>query len=160
MRLARLLAAMLALAALCPSLVRAQGGGSDDKMAYLKDGTGVEREATTYRLTKQVMPRFAAALHQVAALRKSDPSAFEGGGPSGPPPKIAAIYADAKISSEEWSKFFLAVLAAYMVGEVNANSAAYPILQENIRFVKANAAAMKGINADIGSMMGDFGSKK
>ena len=129
-------------------------------MAYLEDGTGIDRDATTYRLTKQVMPRFAAALHQVAELRKSDPAAFEGGGPDGPPPKVAAIYANAKISAEEWSKFFSAVLASYMVGEVNSNSAAYPILQDNIRFVKANAAAMKGINADMASMVGDFGAKK
>jgi hypothetical protein len=46
------------------------------------------------------------------------------------------------------------------LGEVDPASAACPILQKNIRFVKANAAAMKAVNADIGSMMGDFGSKK
>jgi hypothetical protein len=73
MRLSHLAAALLALAVASPVTVWAQD--HEDKMAHLKDGTGIDRTATTYRLTKPVMPRFAAALHDVAELRKSDPSA-------------------------------------------------------------------------------------
>jgi hypothetical protein len=157
MRPVRVLTALLVLAGVFPVVAQAQE--EDSKMAYLKDGTGIDRDATTYRLTKQVMPRFAAALREVAALRKSDPSAMAGG-PAEVPPRMRAIFTAAKITPEEWSRFFSTALASYMVGEVSDNTAAYPILNENIRFVKANAAAMKGINADMASMMGDFEVKK
>ena len=158
MRLLRLLAAItvLSVAPLAPPA----SAQSTDNMVELKDGTGIDRDGATYRLTKQVVPRFAAALRQMAALRKSDPEIFAGAGKDAIPPKMQAIFGSSKITMEEYGKFFTAVFTAHMIGEVSDNSAAYPILHENIRFVKANAAAMKQINADIASFYQDMEIKK
>ena len=155
MRPLRLLAALALLAAASPALAQ-----SSDNMVYLKDGVGVDRDGATYRLTKAVMPRFAAALHELAALRSTDPATFEAAGPGTLPPRMQAIYTKAEITPEEWSKFFTAVLTARIVGEVSDNSSAFPILHENIRFVKANAAAMKQIDADMAAFMGDLEVRK
>ena len=154
MRLVRLLAALALVAAAAPA--RAQDA---DNMVHFKDGTGVHRDGATYRLTKAVMPRFAAALHELAALRASDPAVFEAAGPGAIPPKMQAIYTRTKITPEEWSKFFTALLTTRIVGEVSDNSAGFPILHENIRFVKANAAALKPIDADMAVFMGEVAAK-
>ena len=154
MRLFRLLAALTVVMAASPA--RAQ---ETDNMVHLKDGVGIDRDGATYRLTKAVMPRFAAALHEFAAMGPSDRALFESAEPGAMPPKMQAIYTKAKITPEEWGRFFTAVLTARLVGEVSDNSAAFPILHENIRFVKANAAAMKQIDADMMALTAGFGTK-
>ena len=159
MRVTRLLAVMLLLAPLFPALASAQSG--EDDMVALKDGSEISREATTYRLTKQMLPRFASAFHEIILVRRSDVAAFAAIRPGTPiPPKMAAIYASAKISRDEWYKFYTAAITALLVGDVTSNTAAYPILDENIRFVNANAAAMKQMQPDMAEMTRHLAGRK
>jgi hypothetical protein len=130
-----------------------------DNMVHFKDGSGVDRDGATYRITKAVLPRFAAALHELAALRKSDPALFAAR-PDALPPAVRAIYARAKITPEEWGRFFSAVLTARLIGEESDNSAEFPVLHENIRFLRANAAAMKQIDVDIATFVPDMEIKR
>jgi hypothetical protein len=149
-------AAALLLVVAAPRAARAQ----DDDMVALKSGTSIERDAVTYRLTMPVLPKFAAALHEMVRLRKTDPAVFEQITATNTPPAVAAMYSRAGISMDEYGKFFSALMGATLIGEENTDTAEFPVLAANIRFIKAHPKEMAPINADLAAIMGDFGAQK
>jgi hypothetical protein len=72
---------------------------------------------------------------------------------------MQSIYAKAKISADEWRKFFVAAITARLMGDVDDNTAEYPILQANIRFVNAHPKEMAPIDADMAAFMQDPNAK-
>jgi hypothetical protein len=149
-------AAALLFAVVAPRAARAQ----DDNMVTLKSGTGIEREAVTYRLTVPVLPRFAAALHETVLLRNTNPAVFKEQTATYTPPAVAAIYSKAKISPDEFQDFFSALMGATLIGEESPDTAEFPVLAANIRFIKAHPKEMTPINADLAALMQDFGAGK
>jgi hypothetical protein len=117
-----------------------------------------ERIASTYRLTEPALKKYMAAMRELVAAARKNPSivATDESDEKKMHPQARAIFTRAGLSEEETEKFGIAMayaamgsFGASMSGEAAREVQASPVLRANVAFLKTHEAALKSLGSEM-----------